>query len=105
MFVYRMKNLFDIPTLCIFIRHNGSSRTYNSAVKCRKLLSASKTSDITAREDRSPLELEKRNIEVFQPRRFIYTVSITLLLFKKRSNTKNCGSIPFMLDEYLRSAV
>ena len=97
-----MKNLFDIPTLCIFTRHNGSSRTNSSAVKCRKLLSASKTSDITAREDRSPLELEKRNIEV---RRFIYTVSITLLLFKKRSNTKNRGSIPFMLDEYLLPAV
>ena len=86
-----MKNVFNIPTLCILIRHNGSSRTYKSAVKCRKVLSAPKTSDITAREDRSP-----------QPRRFRYTVSITLMFFKKRSNT---GPIPIMLDGYLLPAV
>ena len=88
-----MKNVFNIPTLCILIRHNGSSRTYKSAVKCRKVPSTPNTSDITAREDRSQSP---------QPRRFRYTVSITLLFFKKRSNT---GPIRIMLDGYLLPAV
>ena len=53
-----MNTWFDYTTLCVFTKHNAS-RTSSSAVNSRKLMSASKTSDITAREDLSPGELEK----------------------------------------------
>ena len=101
--MYRMNTWFDYITLSLFTKHNAS-RTSSSAVCSKKLMSTSKTSDITSHEDLSPGELEKINIEVFQPRRFIYTVSFTLLLFKIVVILRNCGSIPFMLDEYLRPA-
>ena len=45
-----MKNVFINPTLCILLSHNGS-RTYKSAVKCRKVLNEPKKSHLTARED------------------------------------------------------